>query len=376
MIIKNADVFTEEGIFKKREIFIDGEKFSEEAGGETVDAYGCYAIPGLVDIHLHGCRNVDFSDGSPDSIKGITTYEASQGVTTVVPATMTLPKETLMKVSKVVKEYRENFDSASDEAELFGINMEGPFVSKEKCGAQNPAYLHAPDYEMFSRLNEASGNAIRLCDIAPELPGAMDFIEKAKKDAVISIAHTTADYETAREAIEKGASHVTHLYNAMPGIHHRKPGVIPAAAENDDVIVELIADGIHIEPSVIRLTFRLFGRERIALISDSMMATGLPDGEYALGGQPVTVRGKLATLHDGTIAGSATNLMDCMKNAVLSAGIPLYEAVYAATVTPAKSVGCFDHAGSIRPGKPASLVLLKKGTLETKAVFLRGHKIV
>ena len=376
MIIKNADVFTEEGIFKKREVFIDGDRFAESAGGETIDAYGCYAIPGLVDIHLHGCRNVDFSDGTLDSIRGITTYEASQGVTTVVPATMTLPEETLMKVSKAVKEYRENFNPASDEAELFGINMEGHLVSTEKCGAQNPAYLHDPDYEMFSRLNEASGKAIRLCDIAPELPGAMDFIEKAKKDTVVSIAHTTADYETAREAIEKGASHVTHLYNAMPGIHHRKPGVIPAAAENDGVTVELIADGIHIESSVIRLTFRLFGRERIALISDSMMATGLPDGEYALGGQPVTVKGKLATLHDGTIAGSATNLMDCMKNAVLSAGIPLYEAVYAATVTPAKSVGCYDHSGSITPGKPASLVLLKKGTLETEAVFLRGRRII
>lgn len=375
MIIKNADVFTEDGIFKKREVYIEDGRFAESAGGEVLDAYGCYAIPGLVDIHLHGCRNVDFSDGTLDSIRGITTYEASQGVTTVVPATMTLPEETLMKVSKAVRDYREHFDTSSDEAELFGINMEGPFVSKEKCGAQNPAYLHDPDYEMFSKLNEASGNAIRLCDIAPELPGAMEFIDKAKKDTVISIAHTTADYETARKAIEHGASHLTHLYNAMPGIHHRKPGVIPAAAENDDVIVELIADGIHIEPSVIRLTFRLFGKERIALISDSMMATGLPDGEYALGGQPVTVKGKLAALHDGTIAGSATNLMDCMKNAVLSAGIPLYEAVYAATVTPAKSVGCFDHAGSITPGKPASLVLLKKGTLETEAVFLRGHRI-
>ena len=375
MIIKNASVFTEEGSFVSKDIYIDGSKFADNAGGETIDAAGCYAIPGLVDIHTHGCDGVDFSDGELSTIEKILDYEVRQGVTTLTPTTMTLSEEDLTKVMKNAASYRKGQEDGK-RAYFHGINMEGPFISLKKCGAQNTKYIKKPDIDMFNRLFEASEGCIMLCDIAPEEDTpAMDFIKEISKKCRISIAHTAADYDTAKRAIDSGARHMTHLYNAMAPLHHREPGPIAAAAENSSVVAELICDGIHVAAPMVRATFKLFGRERVALISDSMMATGLADGEYELGKQPVTVRGNEARLHDNTIAGSVTNLMGCLRHAVLNVGIPMEDAVYSATITPAKAVRCYDITGSITSGKYADLVILDKETLEVKYVFARGKMI-
>ncbi|MBR4669054.1 MAG: N-acetylglucosamine-6-phosphate deacetylase [Butyrivibrio sp.] len=376
MIIKNAAVFTEEGSFESKDIFIDGTKFAENAGGDTVDASGCYAIPGLVDIHTHGCNGVDFSDGELSTLEKILDYEVRQGVTTLTPTTMTLSEEDLTKVMKNAASYKKTQEDGK-RAYFQGINMEGPFISEKKCGAQNTKYIRKPDIDMFNRLFEVSEGCIMLCDIAPEEDTpSMDFINEISKKCRISIAHTDADYEIAKRAIDAGARHMTHLYNAMAPLHHRNPGPIAAAAEDGDVVAELICDGIHVAAPMVRATFKLFGKERVALISDSMMATGLADGEYELGKQPVTVRGNEAKLHDGTIAGSVTNLMGCLRHAVLNVGIPIEDAVYSATVTPAKAVRCYEFTGSITPGKFADLVLIDKKTFEVKAVFARGNKII
>lgn len=376
MIIKNAAVFTEEGSFESKDIFIDGTKFAEKAGGDTVDASGCYAIPGLVDIHTHGCNGVDFSDGELSTLEKILDYEVRQGVTTLTPTTMTLSEEDLTKVMKNAASYKKTQEDGK-RAYFQGINMEGPFISEKKCGAQNTKYIRKPDIDMFNRLFEVSEGCIMLCDIAPEEDTpSMDFINEISKKCRISIAHTDADYDMAKRAIDAGARHMTHLYNAMAPLHHRNPGPIAAAAEDGDVVAELICDGIHVAAPMVRATFKLFGKERVALISDSMMATGLADGEYELGKQPVTVRGNEAKLHDGTIAGSVTNLMGCLKHAVLNVGIPIEDAVYSATVTPAKAVRCYEFTGSITPGKFADLVLIDKKTFEVKAVFARGNKII
>ncbi|RKM63298.1 N-acetylglucosamine-6-phosphate deacetylase [Butyrivibrio sp. XB500-5] len=376
MIIKNAAVFTEEGSFVSKDIFIDGTKFAENAGGDTVDALGCYAIPGLVDIHTHGCNGVDFSDGELSTLEKILDYEVRQGVTTLTPTTMTLSEEDLAKVMKNAASYKENQEDGK-RAYFQGINMEGPFISEKKCGAQNTKYIKKPDIDMFNRLFEISKGCIMLCDIAPEEDTpSMDFIKEISKKCRISIAHTDADYEIAKRAIDAGARHMTHLYNAMAPLHHRNPGPIAAAAEDGDVVAELICDGIHVAAPMVRATFKLFGKERVALISDSMMATGLADGEYELGKQPVTVRGNEAKLHDGTIAGSVTNLMGCLRHAVLNVGIPIEDAVYSATVTPAKAVRCYEFTGSITPGKFADLVLIDKKTFEVRSVFARGNKII
>ncbi|MDE7444876.1 MAG: N-acetylglucosamine-6-phosphate deacetylase [Lachnospiraceae bacterium] len=376
MIIKNASVYTEDGRFINKDIWIEEDRFvdcEQKVSDKTVvDATGCYAIPGLTDIHFHGCVGYDFCDGTREAIDAMAAYEASVGVTNIVPATMTLGEDTLLEICKAAKAYREE-GPKEKRARLCGINMEGPFVAPSKKGAQNGAYIRTPDIEMFDKLNEASGFMVKLIAIAPEVEGAMEFIEERHDEVVMSLAHTATDYDTAVLAFEKGANHVTHLYNAMNPYTHRAPGLVGAAADTHKVEVELICDGVHIHPASVRTTFKMFGDERIILISDSMMATGLEDGDYSLGGQAVKVVGNLATLQDGTIAGSATNLMDCMRAAVLKMGIPLESAVKCAAVNPAKSVGIYDQYGSITPKKKANVVLLKKEDLSLRGVILEGQ---
>ena len=376
MIIKNASVYTEDGRFLSKDIWIEKDYFvdcEEKVSDKTVvDGTGCYAIPGLTDIHFHGCVGHDFCDGTREAIDAMAAYEASVGVTNIVPATMTLGEDTLLEICKTAKAYREE-GLKEKRARLCGINMEGPFVAASKKGAQNGAYIKTPDLEMFDKLNEASGFMVKLIAIAPEVEGAMEFIDTRHDVVVISLAHTPTDFDTAVRAIERGANHVTHLYNAMNPYTHRAPGLVGAAVDTQKVEVELICDGVHIHPAAVRTTFKMFGDERIILISDSMMATGLEDGNYSLGGQAVKVVGNLATLQDGTIAGSATNLMDCLRTAVLKMGIPLESAVKCATVNPAKSVGIYDRYGSIAPQKKANVVLLKKEDLSLKQVILEGQ---
>lgn len=369
MVIRNASCFRSDGSFQVRDLCIEDGKFVSTAGGEVLDAEGLTAIPGLVDVHFHGCVGHDFCEGTPEAIEAITRYEASVGVGAVCPATMTFPEEVLGKIADTAAAWR----TADGGAELVGINMEGPFIAESKKGAQNAAYLHRPDADMFRRLQKRANGLFRLCDIAPEVEGGLACIRGIANEVRVSLAHTAADYETAKQAFQSGAKQVTHLYNAMQPYTHRAPGLIGAAYDFAET-VELIADGVHVHPAAVRLTFSAFGDERVILISDSMMAAGMPDGQYELGGQPVTVRGNLATLADGTIAGSATNLLDCLRTAVREMGIPLGSAVKAATVNPAKAVGVYDRFGSLDTGKVANVILLD-GELNVKSIILRGKKL-
>lgn len=275
MIIRNASVYTEQGVFTERDIFIkDGffvESREEANDGQVIDGSGCYAIPGLTDIHFHGCVGYDFCDGTREAVDAMAVYEASVGVTNIVPATMTLPEEELLKACRTAKSYGEE-GSLEKRAHFHGINMEGPFIAPARKGAQNAEYIHKPDVDMFDRLNLASGNRVKLLDIAPEQEGAMELIERRKGDVVISLAHTCADYDVSVKAFETGARHVTHFYNAMNPYTHRAPGLIGAAADQEEVEIELICDGVHIHPSAVRTTFKIFGDDRIILISDSMRA--------------------------------------------------------------------------------------------------------
>lgn len=370
MIIKNVQVFGEDKTFTPGEVaFKDGQFTAQGRDDEKViDGEGCFAIPGLVDIHFHGCVGDDFCDASLDAIANIAKYQASAGVTSICPATMTLAVEELHKIMQTAGAYKDGKG-----AKLVGINMEGPFISAKKKGAQAADHIVNCDTAMFKELQKDSGGLIRLVDIAPENAGAMEFIEAVRDEVVVSIAHTTADYDTTVKALEKGACHITHLYNAMPPLSHREPGVIGAARDDESCKVELICDGVHIHPAVVRATFAMFGPERIILISDSMRATGLTDGKYTLGGQDVFVKGPKATLKDGTIAGSATNLMECLRVAVRQMEIPLEDAVACATMNPAKQIGIYDKCGSITPGKAADFVLLDKD-LQVKAVYVDGEK--
>lgn len=367
MIIKNANVFGEDYKFNKRDINIENDLIVDSASdNEIVDATDLYAIPGLIDVHIHGSVGYDFCDATQEAIKSMANYLAKNGITAFCPTSMTLSDERLEKIYLNASKYKNEEGSI-----VCGINMEGPFVSEAKKGAQNGAYLQNPSVELFDRLNDISNNLVKLVTLAPELDGAMEFIENVKNRVSVSLGHTTADYNIAMKAFEKGADHVTHLYNAMLPFSHRDPAVVGASRDNS-AMVELISDGVHIHPSVVRATYKMFTDDNIVLISDSMMAAGMEDGKYELGGQEVNVKGNKATLVDGTIAGSVTNLMKCMKKAI-SFGISLESAIKTATINPAKSIHEDNIMGSISVGKLANIVLLDKD-LNIKSVYIKGKK--
>ncbi|MCI8530016.1 MAG: N-acetylglucosamine-6-phosphate deacetylase [Lachnospiraceae bacterium] len=371
--IINGLVFQEEGCFQPASVYLCNDRIVSEAayhsteGNETItNAEGNYIIPGLIDIHFHGCMGSDCCDGTAEALRTIAEYELRQGVTSITPATMTISEETLTKVCKAVKDF-----SCDNGADLCGLYMEGPFISPGKKGAQNEKYICPADTAMLQRLQQASGGMIRTVTIAPETEGALDFIRANKGSVNISLAHTTADYDTTMEAFSCGANQLTHMYNAMMPLSHRAPGPIGAAADSEHCMVELICDGVHIHPAVVRTTFKIFGHDRIILISDSLRATGLSDGKYELGGQTFIVKGNLAVLEDGTIAGSVSNLMNCVRTAVRDMGIPLASAVKCASVNPAKAVGIDQDYGSLTAGKYGNIVILDKN-LDLKEVFHRS----
>ncbi len=372
MIIRNAKVYTPQHTFSVQDLVIRNGRIvphaMAEPGEQVIDADGLYALPGLVDIHFHGAVGHDFCDADPEGLQAIADFEASKGVLAICPATMTFSEEILNGIMDVAAAHKNERG-----ADLVGINMEGPYISPKKVGAQNPKYVMAADAGMFHRLNERSGGLIKLVDVAPEEPGNMDFIKECSKEVCISIAHTCTDYDTAKAAFAAGANHMTHLYNAMPGINHRDPGPIIAALE-DGAMVELITDGVHIHPAVVRFTFNTFGDDHVVLIADSMMACGLPDGAYSLGGQAVTVRGPRATLteHPDTIAGSATCLYDCMRHAVLQMGVPLESAVRAASENPARCIGIEADYGSLAEGRIGN-VILADADLNIRTVIRHGE---
>ncbi len=329
----------------------------------AADMEGGYVIPGLVDVHTHGAVGEDFSDGKPAGLQPLADYYAAHGVTSYLATTMTLREEVLTPAMHAIRDFK-----PSGGAKCAGVHLEGPFLSYAKRGAQAAENLHKPDPALFHRLNEASGGQVRLVTVACEEEGALPFIREISRICTVSLGHTTADYDTAMSGFLAGASHATHLYNGMPSLLHRAPGVIGAAFDAG-ASVELICDGLHIHPSVIRATYQLFG-DKLNLISDSLRCAGMPDGDYELGGQPIVVKNHKATLLDGTLAGSSISLLDAVRN-VVRFGLPLAGAVYAASTAPALAAGL--DAGVIAQGKAADLLVLDED-LALKAVFVDGQR--
>lgn len=378
MIIKNGQVFNSNGRFIPADVELAGDRIVKVApagtlhGDEELDAAGKYVTPGFVDIHIHGAAGSDFCDGMDGSdkyVRAMQKYLGSQGVTSFLGTTMAFSEEILDRIFDTA---RPIFGQEGYGAVLRGVNMEGPFFNKAKKGAQAEEYIIDPDWEMFQRLWERSGHNIRLVDVAPELPGALEFAQKASKLCTVSIAHTCASYEEATAAFANGFTHTTHLFNAMPAFTHRAPGVVGAASDFAEHI-EMICDGIHLNPSVVRAVFNMFGPDRVCIISDAMQACGMPNGEYSLGGQKVFMTDGLATLADGTIAGSATCQAEGFRRAV-KFGVPLESALKAATINPAKAAGLYDEVGSIAVGKRADVLVLG-ADLHPEHIFIGGKEL-
>ena len=364
MQIINGLVYSDTFKFEPHNLLITGQFFdsyihlnpiANPNDDLIIDATNCLVIPGLIDIHLHGACGYDFCDASPQAIKHITRYELSQGITTLFPTTMTTTSQKTLDILKAI--YNFTLSPSSATAHIAGIYLEGPYISALQCGAQDINSCREPNLDEIKHFQQTAPGLITFLTLAPEYSYALEFIRACCNDTIISLGHTTANYDIAISAFKAGASHLTHCYNAMPPLHHREPGVIGAAMDCTDIYVELICDGLHLHPSTIRQAFKLFDDNHIIFISDSTMATGLLDGDYTLGGLPIHVNQGIARTPQGHLAGSTTHLMDCLKKAV-SFGIPLEIALKCVTANPARESGIYNQVGSITSGKKADCVIL------------------
>lgn len=375
MILKNAEIFDENFDLTRADVSVGGGRIARVGTGLSgegeIDLSGCLVSPGFVDIHIHGCVGADTCDGKRESIAKMASHLIGRGVTSFCPTTMTVA---LPKIETALAAVKDCMDRPPEGAAVVGVNMEGPYISPERRGAQSEEFVRRPDAEEFRRLYDGCGGIVRVVDIAPEREGADEFIRKVSGYCCVSMAHTEADYDQAMKGFGLGITHVTHLFNAMNGLNHRAPGAVGATFDCGSVQAELICDGFHIHPAVLRTAFRILGEERTVVVSDSMRAAGLPDCVSELGGQTVYVRNGQARLKDGTIAGSTTNLYDEVKNLVRF-GVPLRQAFRSVTLNPAASIGLQNEIGSIRAGKSADFVVLDK-QLNLKMVIAKGKVAV
>lgn len=368
MKFANVALFGENFKFNYTNVGVENGVFSENAAGEVIDCDGLMMLPGFVDIHTHGAVGYEAKDADPKALEVLSQFEGEHGITAFLPTTSTQSTEELKDSVKVIS----NAVKSVGGAKIAGIHMEGPYFSMKYKGAQNPEYIRKPNAEEFFEINEAAGGLVKLISIAPETEGAETFVKAVKGKVKVAAGHTDADYETMVKAIDWGVGHLTHSFNAMRGLHHREPGAIGAAIDSN-VYCELISDGMHVHPAVIRTFYKAIGAERLVLISDSVRSAYLPDGEYTSCGLKVFVKNGKALLEDGTIAGSSSTLFDCFKQAV-KFGIPLEDAVRAATYNPAAAVGIDDKYGVIKSGRAADFILVDD-MLELKAVYINGKRI-
>jgi N-acetylglucosamine-6-phosphate deacetylase len=375
MILKNAAIFDENFDLKHADVRVEKDRIEavgQDLSGENeLDLSGCIVSPGFVDIHIHGCVGADTCDGTREALSKMASFLIEKGVTSFCPTTMTV---SLPEIRTALAAARDCMENPPQGAAVIGVNMEGPYIAPHRKGAQSEEFVRRPDAKEFRSIYDGCGGIVRFIDVAPERDGADDFIREVAKYCCVSMAHTEADYDHAKRAFELGVTHVTHLFNAMDGLNHRAPGAVGAVFDDDSVTAEIICDGFHIHPAVLRTAFRLLGEKRTVVISDSMRATGLPDGVSELGGQTVYVKDGRARLADGTIAGSTTNLYEEVRNLV-HFGVPLRQVFRSVTINPAREARADGEIGTIEPGKFADLNVFDE-ELNLKMVIAKGKILV
>ncbi|EAG4094928.1 N-acetylglucosamine-6-phosphate deacetylase, partial [Listeria monocytogenes] len=342
---------------------IIAEEYSEEA---IFDGNGGLLIPGMIDVHIHGAKNYDMMDGSTESIQAVSMACAETGCTSFLVTSVSSSLEDLIQMIRQTKKVI----GKEKGAKIAGIHLEGPYLNIEKKGMQNPAHLRHPDLKEMKKIFDEADGLIKMVTIAPELPGGIELIDFLKKrGVVVAIAHSNATYEEAQDAFEKGASHITHCFNAMPAIHHRAPGLVAAALENDSISVQAIVDGVHLHPGIVRLIHKIKGPDKMVLTTDALQAMGVGDGEYIFGGHQVTVTEGVARLQDGTLASSTVTMNKSLRLSN-EFGINLQDTIQMATSTPADILG-MKNLGRIEKGYSADLVLLDK-KFEVLSTWING----
>jgi len=377
LILTNVRVYTPLDTVEPATLIIDQGKIVHlraERHPRGEDLKGALVVPGFIDIHIHGYGGHDTSSEEPGELLALAELLPRYGVTAFLPTAVTAPHEELLRVSRAVAEAVRAQGDRPRGARILGLHLEGPYINPEKAGAQNPAFIRRPSWEEFQAYWDASEGRIRTITVAPELPGALEFIKKAVKLGItVSIGHTAATYEETKAAIAAGARRATHLFNAMSPIHHRAPGAAVACLLSPEVVVELIADLVHVAEPILELAWRTAGTERVALVTDAIPAAGLPDGHYALGGLEIEVREGVARLENGALAGSTLSLDRAVRNMV-SLGVPLPQALAMATVVPAAAVGA-GELGSLEPGGRADFLVLDR-ELNIQRVYIGGERVI
>lgn len=372
MILKDTLFYNDEFKLQRGDIEIKNgviTKIADKIDGGGVDCSALTLMPGLVDIHIHGCAGADCSDMRQQSLERMSVYLACHGVTSFCPTTMTEPVERLKKIFSFIN----NNKALVGGAKIVGINMEGPYLSFAKKGSQDASHLKDPRFDEFEQLFNESGQLIKLVTVAPENKYAADFIKSASKLCTVSVGHTDSFYETAQKAFADGATHTTHLFNAMKGMSHRSPGTVGAVFDSK-ATAELICDGLHIHEAVLRTAFKMLGKNRSIIVSDAMSLAGQENQAQAtLGGQTVYLKDGKACLEDGTLAASTTNLFDELKN-VISYKVDKKQAIMSATINPARVIGLDKKIGSIAVGKTADIIGVDKN-FDLKKVIINGKQI-
>jgi N-acetylglucosamine-6-phosphate deacetylase len=374
-LLVNARVVTPDHVFSPGWVSVAGPLIESVGAGDpprgadpVQDIAGLWLVPGFVDLHVHGGGGASMTNGDAEQILRAVQFHRRHGTTRTLVSLVTAPLDAMLAAAAAVAELVEN-----ETPGIAGCHLEGPFLSRARCGAQDPASLLDPDLDLLDRLLAAGRGTIRMVTVAPELPGALKIIEQTvTSGAVAAIGHTDATYAEAVAGIEAGARVATHLFNGMRPLHHRDPGPVAALLEHPEVVCELIVDGLHLAPAMIRLVARAAGPERMALITDAISAAGMGDGDYDLGPMQVrVVEGRAALLDGDTIAGSTLTMDQAFRRAVREAALPIDSAVQAASATPARVLGLSARLGSIAPGREADLVVLDD-RLDLVAVMAGG----